>query len=77
MFAEQTLGMLAIELQAIALAIRGVWAAYVRAFIPLEPKPFQVVEQLRLVAGFAALKVGVFNAQDHRPVFLAREQPVE
>ena len=72
-FAEQALGMVAINFQPITLAIRGIGSAHVWAFVPIETKPLQVFEQLRLVAGFAALQVGVFDAQDHRPVLLARE----
>jgi hypothetical protein len=32
---------------------------------------------LLFVTGLAALQVGIFNAQDHRPALLARKQPIK
>ena len=65
--AQQPLRMLAINRQPVALAIRRIRAADIRPFVPIQPQPLQVLEQLRLEARLAALHVGVFDAQDHTP----------
>src|ERR1035437_4524423 len=68
--------MFAIECETIALAIWRVRTAHVGALVPIDAKPLQVVQQLIFVAGLAALKVGVFDAQDHGSAGLAGKQPV-
>ena len=52
-------------------------ATDVRAFIPIEPQPLQVVAKLVLVALLTARDVGVFDTQHHDAALLARKQPVE
>ena len=69
--------MLAIELQAIALAIRRVRPADVGTLVPVKAQPLQIVEQLVFKARLAALHIGVFNAQHHDAARLAGEEPVE
>ena len=50
-FADQALGMLAINVETIALAIGRVGAADIGTFIPVKAQPLQVVEKLRLRSG--------------------------
>ncbi len=69
--------MLVVNRQAIALAIRPVPAAHVRSLVPVKTHPLQIVQQLTLEARFAALHVGVLNAQYHNTARLPREQPVK
>ena len=75
--AHQPLGVLAINRQAVALAIGRVLAADVGAFVPVDAHPLQIFEQLAFEARLAALDIGVFNAQHHHAARLPREQPVE
>src|SRR6185369_7689372 len=67
----------AIDLPLVALAIRRVRAADVRTLVPLDAEPLEVFEELRLVTGFAAIEVGVFDAKDERTFLLTREEPIE
>src|SRR5208282_2376870 len=76
-FADQALGVFAIDLPLVALAIGRERAADIRPFVPIEAEPAGIVDELALVAHLAALQVGVFNAQDERSALLAREEPVE
>src|ERR1035441_17706 len=68
--------MFAIDRKTVALAIGRMRTAHVGALVPIDAEPLQVVQQLIFVAGLAALKVGVFDAQDHGSAGLAGEQPV-
>src|SRR5271157_2999220 len=69
--------MFAIEIETIALTIRCMGTADIRAFVPVETKPLQVFDKLSFEALFAALDVGVLDAQDHDAALLPCEQPVE
>src|SRR5271157_3306860 len=68
--------MLAVDREAVALTIRRIRAADVRALIPVDPKPFQVFQQLMFIARLAALEVSVLDAQNHGAACLAGKQPV-
>src|SRR5271157_3348300 len=74
---QQPLGMFAIEIETIALTIRRVRSADIGTFIPIEAEPLQVFDKLSFEAFFAALDVGVLDAQDHGAAPLPGEQPVE
>ena len=71
-FAQQLLGVLGVDIQPLRLAVGTVAAGFrggpvgigKRSFIPVEAEPAQVLNELFLVAGFGALHVGVFNAED-------------
>src|SRR5271157_5046955 len=76
-FAQQPLGLLTIEIETVALTIRSMRTTDVRAFVPVKAKPLQVFEELAFEALFAALDIGVLDAQNHDPAFLPREQPVK
>src|SRR5271157_30784 len=69
--------MFAIEIETIALTIWRVRSAHIGTFIPVETEPLQVFEKLAFEAFFAALDVGVLDAQDHGAALLPGEQPVE
>jgi hypothetical protein len=45
--------------------------------LPVQPQPFDVVNQLIFVAALAAFYVRVFNSQDIRALLLAGKKPVE
>src|SRR5271157_134931 len=76
-FTQQPLGMFAIEIETLALTIWRVRSADVRAFVPVKAEPLQVFQKLSFETLFAALDVGVLDAQDHDAALLPREQPVE
>ena len=75
--AEQALSLLAIDRQAIRLAIWTVGPTHIRAFIPVQSQPLQIVDELVLKAGLAALEVRILDAQHHHPALLPGEEPVE
>jgi len=74
---EQSLGVCAIDFEAVRLPIRSVATANVGTFVPVEAKPFQVGDELIFKARFTAIHVGVFDAEDHGAALLPREEPVE
>src|SRR5438094_6779514 len=74
---EQSFCVCAIDLEPVGLPIRSVAAAHVGAFIPIEAEPFQVLDELVFETRFAAIYVGVFDAERHGAALLAREEPVE
>ena len=51
-------------------------SAQFRAFIPRETHPLQVLHQLSFVTLFAALKIGVFNAEDEVAPGMPGVEPV-
>ena len=65
-FVDQSLGSRAIHVDALALHIRSVWAALVRAFVPIEAKPVEDVLDLLGRALNQAGLIGVLDAQDQR-----------
>ena len=74
--AHQPLRMLAIEVEPIALPVGNMRTTDIRSFVPVNAQPLQVFEELRFVAAFTALQVGVLDAQDHGAASLARKEPV-
>src|SRR5215471_8781576 len=75
-FLHQALGVLTINVEAIALAIGRERTADIGTLVPVDAEPLEVCEKLIFVASFTALEVGVFDAQDHRALHLAGEKPV-
>ncbi len=61
---KQLLDVLAINRGALALTIRAVRAADVRAFIPIEPAPAQRLQDRPLALAGAARSIGILDAQD-------------
>ena len=76
-FRDQTPGMLEIDGELVALAIRRKWTADIGTLVPVEPQPLQVFQQLPLVAALTALDVRVLDAQDHCAALLPGDKPVE
>src|SRR5947209_3314735 len=76
-FIEQSLGVCAIDLETVGLPVRAVVTADVGSFVPIEAEPFQVGDELGFKAGFTAVNVGVFDAEDHGAALLAGEEPIE
>ena len=74
---DQTLGMLAVDIQTFGLAIGHIRAAQVWSFIPVKAQPFEVGDELVFIAGFAAFDVRVLDAEHHRPTALPGKKPVE
>jgi hypothetical protein len=67
----------AIDLKPVGLPIRPICAAHIGAFVPIEAEPFQIRDKLIFEAGFAAVHVRVFNAEDHGSTLLTGEKPIE
>src|SRR5262249_29229214 len=74
---DEPLGIGAVGSHLVGLAVRRERTAHVGAFVPIQAQPFQVFKELRLVAGFAALNVGVFDPENESAALLPREQPIE
>src|SRR5579863_2756632 len=77
MLAQQALGLFAVEFQPVGLAIRRVRSANVWAFVPVEPQPFQVADELIFKTSFAALDIGILDAEHHGAALLPGKEPVE
>src|SRR5271170_4455469 len=72
-FVQQALGLFAIEIEPVGLAIGKVWAADVGTFVPINPQPLQIGDQLIFEASFAAFDIGILDAQDHGAALLPGE----
>ena len=64
-------------MQPLRLPIGTVGAANVRALVPLETEPAQILENAVFGLARRPLAVGIFDAQDERAVLAVGEQPVE
>ena len=64
-FVQQAFGVFAVDRQPVGLAIRTVRSANIGAFVPIEAQPFQIADELVFEASFAALDVGILDAQHH------------
>ncbi len=76
-FTEQALGVFAINIQTVGLAIRCVRAADIGAFVPVQAQPLEIGNELIFKAGLAAFDVGIFNAQHHGAAVVPGEKPIE
>ena len=80
-FRQQALGVLGVNLQPLGLAI-GPVLAHVRvarragALVPVDAQPVQIFDELGLIAGFGALEICVFDAQNELALRAPREKPV-
>ncbi|MCY1426439.1 hypothetical protein D9M71_422600 [compost metagenome] len=74
---DQFVGVLLIDGAALALPIRAMRAADVRAFVPFDAEPAQGVEDLLFGLAGGAQLVGVLDAQDELAAVLAGEAEVE
>ena len=79
---EQALGVLGVDVPAARIGGRGRGRpcpgspGRAGAFVPVEAQPVQVFDELGFEAGFGALEVGVFNAEDELAAGAAGEEPV-
>jgi len=74
---EQSLGVCSIDVEAVGLPVRAEATAEVGTLVPIEAEPFQVGDELGFKAGFTAVDVRVFDAEDHGAALLAGEEPIE
>src|SRR5215470_581193 len=70
----EPLGVLAINCQSVRLPIWAELTAHIRPFVPIEAKPLQIANELIFEAGFAAVHVGVLDAENHRSALLSRKE---
>src|SRR2546421_12505873 len=66
-----------VDIHAVGLPVGAVGATNVRAFIPIQAKPLQIVQKLGFVAGFAALQISIFYPQNKDPSLAPYKKPVE
>ncbi len=74
---DELLGVVAVDREALALAVRPVRAADVRPLVPRKAQPAQRLEDHALGGRVRALAVGVLDAQDELPAVLLRPGVVE
>src|SRR5206468_5542090 len=74
---EQAVGISLVNVHAIALSVRREMPAYIGPFVPVDAEPVQIFQKLSLETSFAALQVGVLDAEDMGTFFLPREEPVD
>ena len=74
---DEEVGVLPVDLRALALAVGAVRAADVRTLVPAQAQPPQGVEDHRLAGEGAALAVGVLDPEDELPAVPAGEGVVE
>ena len=74
---KQLFGVFAIDCRSLALPIRPVGAADVRALVPIEAAPAQRFEDGALALGGASRPIGILDAQDELAAVLAREAVVD
>ena len=70
-------GVQAVQVKPLRLPVGTMRPADVRALIPLQAEPSEILENRRLRLARGPLDVGVFDAQDERSAGSARHQPVE
>lgn len=73
----QFLGVFGVDFATLALPVRAVRAADIRAFVPFDAKPAQGVEDLLLRLTRGAQLIGVFDAQDELTAVLLGKAVVE
>ncbi|MNZ74188.1 hypothetical protein D3C78_926310 [compost metagenome] len=74
---NQFLGVPGVDLATLALPVRAVRAADVRAFVPFDAEPAQGIEDLLFRLARGAQLVGVFDAQDELTAVLLGKAVVE
>ncbi len=77
LFLDKPQGGSPVDVHAVRLPVRPIRAAFVRTFIPIQPQPFQVVQELGFVTGLAAFQVSIFYPEDKNASLAADKQPVE
>ncbi|MNN13631.1 hypothetical protein D3C81_1266690 [compost metagenome] len=74
---DQLLGVLLVDVAALALPVRAMRAADVRTFAPLDTEPAQGVEDLLFGLAGRTQLVGIFNTQDELAAVLLGKAVVE
>ncbi len=74
---HQLLGVLLVDLAALALAVGTMRAAHIRALVPLDAQPAQGVEYLLLGLAGGAQLVRILDAQDELATVLTGEAEIE
>ncbi len=79
-FAQEPVGVLGVNLQPLGLAVGRVRAFTLTGrtgtLIPAQAQPLEILNELRLVTGLAAVEVGIFNSEQELSAGVAGEQPV-
>src|SRR5260370_17420644 len=74
---NQSIGIGRISVHLVGLRVGWIGSANVRTFVPIQPQPLEILQQLSFVARLTAFDVGVFDAKYERTVLLPRKKPVE
>jgi hypothetical protein len=76
-FGQEFLGIPAVDLEALGLAVRPVSAGLVRPFVPIASQPAQVLQNHPLRLCGRTLHIGILQAQDKSPLLLPGIEEVE
>src|SRR5260370_36262766 len=74
---NQSIGIGPISIHLVRRPVGGIASANVRTFVPIQPQPLEILQQLSFVARLTAFDVGVFDAKYERTVLLPRKKHVE
>src|SRR5271166_4426101 len=69
--------MFAIDFQPVGLTIGNMRPSNIRAFVPINPQPLEIANELVFVTRFTPFEVSVLDAQDHSAALLAGEKPIK
>ena len=76
-FVQQLLSIFFVDIKALGLIVRTVFAAGLRAFIPVDAQPFQAGKDLAYGILFQAFNIGILNTQNQLAAHFAGKQPVK
>src|SRR5207245_7337211 len=68
--AQQSFSVFAIDCKPVGLTIRGIRAAKIRPFVPIQSEPFEIGDELIFEAGFAAINIGILDTKYHGSALL-------
>ncbi|MBA7629789.1 hypothetical protein ES703_37293 [subsurface metagenome] len=74
---QQLLGVPLVEIKPLGLPVGTEIPSYIRALIPVQPQPPEIVYQALLVLRRRPLDIGIFDPEHEYTVFLAGKKPVE
>ena len=76
-FVQQLLSIFFVNIKALGLIVRTVFAAGLRTFIPVDAQPFQAGKDLAYGILFQAFNIGILNTQNQLTAHFAGKQPVK
>ena len=76
-FVQQLLSIFFVDIKALGLIVRTIFAAGLRTFIPVDAQPFQAGKDLAYGILFQAFNIGILDTQNQLTAHFAGKQPVK